>query len=796
MQKLIYRNGTHLFNFVNEFNLVVSNTSFRKPQRKLWTFQYPDSTKAQIDFILVRRKWRNSIRNVEAYSSFSTVGSDHRIVTARVQLSLRAPKRRPNKPRSLNFKALSRDSQLQERYAVEVLNRFNVLVDEHQDLPAQEKYNCLSAACLDAAKEVLPKRPKRNFKSIAQCRSVQEARSRLQNAIDQGDDITQPRQELKEAYLSEEENLLNEKISQIQQASYSNKHSEAWRVINEITGRKERKPAMLAGTPDERTSAWLHHFQNLLGKQPTVPDTNFDITPVVEGILPIEVNEFTLEEVESALNQAKSGGAIGLDNIPLELWKSKQFRSHLLEICNRALIQHEIPSQWSMSAIIPIPKKGDLSQPANYRGISLSCIGAKVYNRMILNRIRPYVDPLLRWNQNGFREKRSTISQILALRRIIEGMKERNLPLAAVFIDFSKAFDSVHRDRMFDILSAYGIPDIIVKAIKVIYDNSSAIVISPDGETEPFKISAGVLQGDTLAPFIFITVLDYIMRYALTDIHDETGILLEPRRSRRYPEIRLHDLDFADDIALLATSISKAECLLQSVEAASNAVGLHLNEGKTKTLLINIPATDSVKTTKGAELENVSEFKYLGAYVPDSFQDFRCRKAQAWTACNKLHKIWKSGLDRTTKIRFFRACVESILLYGSETWTISKKMEDRINGCYTRLLRRVFNISWRDHIPNSVVYGDIPPVTSTIRQRRLRFAGHCMRTANQPISRLIFWTPPGGKANRGRRPLQYPDTIKNDIGLDLPEIQQLMNDKGVWVQYVANAFSIPPTDDL
>ena len=107
----------------------------------------------------------------------------------------------------------------------------------------------------------------------------------------------------------------------------------------------------------------------------------------MEGTLPIIVNELSLDEVESALNQAKSGGANGLDNIPLELWKSKHFRSHLLEICNRALIHHEIPSQWLVGAIIPIPKKGDLSQPTNYRGINLSCIGAKVYNRMFLNRI-------------------------------------------------------------------------------------------------------------------------------------------------------------------------------------------------------------------------------------------------------------------------------------------------------------------------------------------------------------------------------------------------------------------------
>jgi hypothetical protein len=118
---------------------------------------------------------------------------------------------------------------------------------------------------------------------------------------------------------------------------------------------------------------------------------------------------------------------------------------------------------------------------------------------MLLNRIRPVIDPLLRWNQNGFRQQRSTVSQILALRRIIEGMKAKNLPLALVFIDYSKAFDSIHRERMFKILHAYGIPDTIIGAIKSIYDDSSALVITPEGETETFNILAGVLQGDTLA---------------------------------------------------------------------------------------------------------------------------------------------------------------------------------------------------------------------------------------------------------------------------------------------------------
>jgi hypothetical protein len=78
---------------------------------------------------------------------------------------------------------------------------------------------------------------------------------------------------------------------------------------------------------------------------------------------------------------------------------------------------------------------------------------------------------------------------------------------------------------------------------------------------------------------------------------------------------------------------------------------------------------------------------------------------------NKLEKIWKSKLDRTIKIKFFRACVESILMYGSETWTVTKALEERINGCYTQLLRRVMDISWWDHQTNKKVYSDIPPVS-------------------------------------------------------------------------------------
>ena len=129
-------------------------------------------------------------------------------------------------------------------------------------------------------------------------------------------------------------------------------------------------------------------------------------------------------------------------------------------------------------------------------------MAAKIANKLILNRIRPKIDKYLRTNQNSFRPGRSAIAHILCLRRLIEGVKRNNLKYVLIFIDFRKAFDSIHRERMMTILKAYDIPEKLLTAIKLMYTNTRARVLSPDGESEWFEILAGVLQGHTLAPYL------------------------------------------------------------------------------------------------------------------------------------------------------------------------------------------------------------------------------------------------------------------------------------------------------
>ena len=120
------------------------------------------------------------------------------------------------------------------------------------------------------------------------------------------------------------------------------------------------------------------------------------------------------------------------------------------------------------------------------------------------------------------------------------------------FIDFRKAFDSIHRGKLMNILRAYGIPEKIVSALAATYSETQAKVRTPDGDTESFQILAGVLQGDTLAPFLFIIALDYALRSAISGQEVKMGFTLTKKASRRIPAKMLTDLDFADNISLLS----------------------------------------------------------------------------------------------------------------------------------------------------------------------------------------------------------------------------------------------------
>ena len=193
------------------------------------------------------------------------------------------------------------------------------------------------------------------------------------------------------------------------------------------------------------------------------------------------------------------------------------------------------------------------------------------------------------------------------------------------------------------------------------------------------------MQGDTLAPFLFIIALDYAMRIATRD-ETSIGFTLSKARSKRYPAEVVCDTDFADDLALASSTLEDAQLFLLRVETAVAQVGLQINEQKTEYMVYN-QQDGYIRTLNGSELKKVDDFQYLGSWISSCEKDINVRIGKAWAALSKMSTIWKSNLKRKLKISLFRTTVETVLLYGSSTWTLTKAIERKLDGTYTRMLR-------------------------------------------------------------------------------------------------------------
>ena len=278
---------------------------------------------------------------------------------------------------------------------------------------------------------------------------------------------------------------------------------------------------------------------------------------------------------------------------------------------------------------------------------------------------------------------------------------------------------------MEQILLAYGLPKETVAAITILYRNTKVKVRSPDGDTKYFDIVPGVLQGDTLAPYLLIICLDYLLRTSIDKIRENSFELIK-KRSRRYPAKTITDANNADDIAILANILKQAETLQHSLEWAAAGIGLHVNAHKTEYMCFN--QAGNIYTLDGTSLKLVDKFTYLGSSVSSTEKDIDTRLTKVWTAIDRLSFIWKSDLTDKMKRSIFQAAVVSILLYGCTTWTLTKEMEKKLDGNYTRMLQAILDKSWRQHPTKHQLYSHLPPITKTIQARRSRHVGHCWRS--------------------------------------------------------------------
>jgi Reverse transcriptase (RNA-dependent DNA polymerase) len=358
-------------------------------------------------------------------------------------------------------------------------------------------------------------------------------------------------------------------------------------------------------------------------------------------------------------------------------------------------------------------------------------------------------------------------------------------------VDLKAAFDSVYRPALWKILQVLGIPEKITRLIAALHTDTTSCVSVSGTVGEPFRTDSGVRQGCIMAPDLFDAAMDWVMER--TTHRAMNGISVG--------EESFSDLDFADDVAMLAELIDLLESALTILQEEAAPLGLEVNWRKTKIQShSDFLSTPDCVVVDGRAVECVPEFTYLGSLIHESgrsIHDLRRRMAITRQAMMDLNKnVWSSRLSLEVKIKLYNACILSIFLYGSETWTLTREEEKKVDALDQWCLRRICNIKWNDFITNEEVRRrtNQQPLTTCLKKRRLSLFGHVARLPpnNDTRRALAMVVPPQWKRPRGRPRDTWLSCISRDLrNISIPVAMDMAEDRIFWREVVAMSCNAP-----
>ena len=568
-----------LDDFLRAFDLVAANGIFTKPARRLVTFMGPKMRLAQLDAVLVGNAWKSCVRDVRNFPM--PFPSDHVPLEVRVRVKFAVKKReavgeKVVGPRRVDWSALTYPTpQILSRECLwleAVAAQYGLGTDVGQQNPKNEKttqhvgvrafvpmldvtvaeeftrrvkenlavqVNVHTAACAEclrspdqelgmpdvlcwvsgcriykkttyssfskavaAASDAVPtleKRPRTTTPGPYEVLREKELRSIW--------DLKTRFDAIKRSYDDEEDARVKKCVDDFERLGKV-RPGEAWKSINELLGHVQAKCAPTKSSPEDI----VENFRKVNGLPNHARPPDFR-KRCEQNI--VDVSRFRMVELDKAVGQLRTGRAFGIDGVPSEVLRLAGFRELLLQFA----VDYQggdVPLEVLMTRLSLVPKKGDLTVIANYRPIAIISVFLKLVNRMLLNRLR-VLDPLLRSGQNGFREGRGTMEHALALRVLAERAKERGLTLCTLFIDSQKAFDSVTFAALRASLESFMVPTKFIDVVMSCYNGHVVRVPMPDGSYESYTTTTGVLQGDTLAPFLFVVLLDSILTESMDD---------------------------------------------------------------------------------------------------------------------------------------------------------------------------------------------------------------------------------------------------------------------------------------
>ena len=462
---------------------------------------------------------------------------------------------------------------------------------------------------------------------------------------------------------------------------------------------------------------------------------------------------------------------------------------------------------WKDASIVPLFKKGDRKDCGNYRGISLLATVGKILLRVLLNRRSEHISQnVLPETQCGFRSGRSTMDMIFCLKQVQEKCIEHNMPLYVVFIDFSKAFDTVSRQGLWQVLKKYGCTEKFVSLIEALHTGMQAKVAMCGSISKDFSVSNGVKQGCVLAPTLVSIYLAAMLEVAFKDTSE--GVHIQTRKEANLFNVTqfkakgktlikiVREMLYADDSALVAHSVEDMQSLAEKFARAASQFSLQINIKKTECLYqppkFQLSTSLSEVISIGTEpLVKCKTFKYLGSTVSENARledelSLRMGRASAVFG-NVRERLWNNRhVSIRVKCKVYKATVLATLLYGAETWTVYRVQVKKLHAYMMRHLRSITNISWKDKTTNIEVLkrAGLPSMEDMLIQMNLRWLGHVERMDHQRLPRQLLYSQLcEDKRNQGRPRLRFKDTVKRNLEkleIDRSSWQLKAKDRAVW----------------
>ena len=342
-----------------------------------------------------------------------------------------------------------------------------------------------------------------------------------------------------------------------------------------------------------------------------------------------------------------------------------------------------------------------------------------------------------------------------------ERMAEKQRDLYTCFIDYEKAFDRVRHANLIRMLEKLNLDGKDLKLIKNLYWNQKAAIRIEGEETEYHSIRRGVRQGCVMSPDLFSLYSEIIMR----EIQECEGV--------RVGGHNLNNIRFADDTALVADSLEKLQQMLNILITSSKDRGLNLNVKKTEIMVISRKKSEDIPRvvlrSENEIIKQVKTFKYLGSSISENGrceEEIGKRIAIAKQTFGRMKNLLTNRkLSIGTRKQAIKTYIWSILLYGAESWTISRKMEAKLEAMEMWTWRRMMKISWTERKSNETVLnmiGEERTLMKTIRKRQMKFLGHIMRRGG--IENIAITGMIEGKRGRGRPREKYLDGLVRAVG--------------------------------